>query len=465
MNSQPRRAIFISHATPESNTFTLWLGAKLAAIGYEVFADIFRLRGGDDWERKLEGAIRQRAAKFLLVATPLAVEKQGVRNEINIAVATARKIGDPSFIVPLRLEPFDPPLSIAHAQWVDFTRGWSAGLRDLLDLSTSWSLPRIPAPAGNEDVWQALQLSGAQSIGHGPETLVSNWLAIDGLPRNIKFYNFKAGVSIGAAEAAKRASTIPLVSHNRGFLSFAPRHQLWEHFGLALPIDLIAERPTDEFLESGWQELGIRGVDARRRFADLARRGLDNLFESKGLLPFEVATGQKAWWPRSSDQLKSMISFSWSNGPKGRRQLIGKSDKRGFFWHYGVVCAPRLAPVRHVRVSSRVVFTTDGHKPYGDAERLHRLRRSFCRAWRNDKWRDLLLAFLYWVSEGADCLDVPLGEAEAMRLRIPPMAFDAAFSVDAANDLTEVHEDDEADEDGDYALEDEFGAESSEDEA
>jgi hypothetical protein len=35
MNGQVRRALFISHATPEDNVFTLWLGAKLTALGYE----------------------------------------------------------------------------------------------------------------------------------------------------------------------------------------------------------------------------------------------------------------------------------------------------------------------------------------------------------------------------------------------------------------------------------------------
>ena len=70
------QALFISHASPEDNAFTLWLGAKLTALGYEVFADILRLKGGDDWERILETAIRDRAAKFLLAATPHGVQKQ-----------------------------------------------------------------------------------------------------------------------------------------------------------------------------------------------------------------------------------------------------------------------------------------------------------------------------------------------------------------------------------------------------
>src|ERR1700730_5574470 len=84
MGVQARQALFISHASPEDNAFTLWLGAKLTALGYEVFADVLRLKGGDDWERVLENAIREKAAKFLLVATPHGVQKQGVRNEITI---------------------------------------------------------------------------------------------------------------------------------------------------------------------------------------------------------------------------------------------------------------------------------------------------------------------------------------------------------------------------------------------
>src|SRR5271155_1332076 len=101
MEGQARQALFISHANPEDNAFTLWLGAKLSALGSAAFADVLRLKGGDDWERILESAIRDKAAKFLLAATPHGVKKQGVRNEIAIATETAKRINDNAFIVPL----------------------------------------------------------------------------------------------------------------------------------------------------------------------------------------------------------------------------------------------------------------------------------------------------------------------------------------------------------------------------
>ena len=46
--------------------------------------------------------------------------------------------------------------------------------------------------------------------------------------------------------------------------------------------------------------------------------------------------------------------------PSGLRQIVGRSNKRGFYWHYGVSCWARTAPIRHIRVAGRVVFTSDG---------------------------------------------------------------------------------------------------------
>lgn len=96
-------------------------------------------------------------------------------------------------------------------------------------------------------------------------------------------------------------------------------------------------------------------------------------------------------------------------------------------------------------MAGRVVFTSDGTNPLGDARRLHRLRRSFCKSWRNAKWRDLLLTFWHWLGDGASAIDVPMGEGAIMKLRLPPMIFDADFGIDAVTDSTAAAEyDDDA---------------------
>jgi hypothetical protein len=445
MGDAAREALFISHASPEDNAFTLWLGAKLTALGYSVFADVLRLRGGDDWERILEDAIRNKAAKVLLVATPHGVQKQGVRNEITIATQTAKKIGDNAFIVPLRLAPFEPQLQIAHAQYLDFSKGWAAGLSDLLALIDEF---RIPKPGGGDqaELWQGVQLKDARMVGPGPERLISNWLEIERVPGRLLFYDFKSGISLGAAQKAIKESPIPVAAFNRGFLSFAPLHQLQEHFGPNLPLEVLDERITDDFLDAGWPDLHILPRDARPKFTDLARQAIDGFFLAKGLHSFELASGRLAWWPTAAQATLKRLSFGWTGGPSGSRQITGRSTVRGFHWHYGVTCWARTAPVRHMRIAGRVIFTSDGREPIGDARRLHKMRRSFCKGWRNDKWRDLLLAFWFWIAEGALFVDVPLGEGEALRMRLPPMSFDAPFGITAPNDAGES--DDEEDDAG-----------------
>ena len=211
MSVQARQALFISHASPEDNPFTLWLGAKLTALGYEVFADLLRLKGGDDWERILETAIREKAAKFLLVATPHGVQKQGVRNEVAIATETAKRIKDNAFIVPLRLAPFDAPLQIAHAQYIDFSKDWAQGLNDLLALLLEAAIPKSGDKV-NAELWQGVQLKDARTISNTSERLVSNWLPIEAIPERMIFYDFKGGISVGAAQKAIKESPIPLVA-------------------------------------------------------------------------------------------------------------------------------------------------------------------------------------------------------------------------------------------------------------
>ena len=170
-----RNAIFISHANPEDNNFVTWLGAKLTALGYEVWADVMRLHGGDDWQRKLEQALRNRARKVLLVANSRSVDKQGVRNEIQIAHDVAKSIKDEDFIIPLRLSSYEAPFLIAQAQYIDFAEGWARGFEELVGtLEETFHVPRHGSQGG--EIWRSIQQIHAKSILTQSESLISNWL-------------------------------------------------------------------------------------------------------------------------------------------------------------------------------------------------------------------------------------------------------------------------------------------------
>lgn len=442
---EPRRALFISHATPEDNPFTLWLGAKLAAMGYEVWADVLRLKGGDDWQRKLENALRHRACKVLLVANPRAVEKQGVRNEIQIASDVGRKIGDPNFIIPLRMEPFDAPFLIAHAQYIDFKRGWAAGLAELLE--TLEGTYQVPREGGDSSaIWRDVHLIHGRTLVDRPERLVSNWLKLVSTPRKLRFYEFRGHVSERQAKARIEDAPWPAVPFQRGFLTFARLHDLQDHFGGALPLKQAAERRLDGFLESGWSKLGIDRHDARRRFSDLARQGFEKLFATRGLKGYAMSGRHIAWWAPIEVAPSSKIAFRWGD-IAGLRQIQGLSEKRKMNWHFGASVAVRTAPVRHARIFPRLIFTEDGCRPFDDPDKMHRLRRSFAKTWRNARWRDMLLAFLHWLSGGAASLAVPMSSEESLGFALPPMTWAAPVSLPVDQESAEPDDDDPSDDD------------------
>ena len=187
MRHNDRVGLFISHANPEDNAFTLWLGAKLNALGYEVWADVMRVRGGDDWQRELEDALRYRTRKVLFVGTPNGAEKQGPRNEIQIAHNVGRQLEDDKFIIPLRLAPFNAPFLIAHAHYIDFQFDWAQGLLELLDILDQNKIPRSLGKGNG--VWREIQIVNGRSVEHKPETLRSNWLEISTIPKVIRFYD------------------------------------------------------------------------------------------------------------------------------------------------------------------------------------------------------------------------------------------------------------------------------------
>src|SRR5260370_5477063 len=206
--------------------------------------------------------------------------------------------------------------------------------------------------------WPVIPFLGITTPRHGPETLISNWLSIVALTPSIFFYDFKGGISIGAAQVAIKDCPIPIAAQNRGFLSFAPLHQLQEHFGPNLPLQLADTCDTDTFLDSGWHSQRLAPKDCRPKFTDMSRRALDAYFDAKGLKPFEYADRRNAWWATARHATMDQHAFAWGD-LKGRRQLVGRSEKRGFHWHYGVSCSARSGPVLHVRIAARVIFTSN----------------------------------------------------------------------------------------------------------
>ncbi|MBF3540551.1 toll/interleukin-1 receptor domain-containing protein [Burkholderia pseudomallei] len=139
--------IFISHATPEDNAFTRWLGSKLELAGYKVWHDLARLKGGDIFWEKIESAIRNDSFRFLAVVSTVAVGKSGVKDEWAVAATIEKSL--PGFVIPLRIDHFDFqlfPITIHRKNAIDFANGWHKGLASLLDTLEEVKVPKVSTP-------------------------------------------------------------------------------------------------------------------------------------------------------------------------------------------------------------------------------------------------------------------------------------------------------------------------------
>jgi hypothetical protein len=178
------KSIFISHATPEDNGFVRWLGARLELAGFSVWHDLGRLKGGDYFWDKIEGAIRNESFRFLAVVSKVAVGKPGVKDEWALAQTIEKSM--PGFVIPLRLDDYDfslLPIGIHRKNVIDFANGWHKGLAALLDTLTEANAPKVSAPdPRSARHWLAEMKEGAIRRTNSKESLDSTWLSVVSLP-------------------------------------------------------------------------------------------------------------------------------------------------------------------------------------------------------------------------------------------------------------------------------------------
>jgi len=94
----------------------------------KVWWDFDSLKGGQDWQKEIERAIKQ-CDFFLVVLTPDAIESEWVGNEITYATLAQKAI------IPLHLKKCDIPIGLIKKQYIEFEhQTQKAALKQLLDL-------------------------------------------------------------------------------------------------------------------------------------------------------------------------------------------------------------------------------------------------------------------------------------------------------------------------------------------
>jgi hypothetical protein len=448
-----RSVIFISHANPEDNAFATWLSGQLTLAGYSVWSDVTQLIGGETFWDDIEETIRQRAAKVIAVLSVSAQRKAGVLDEIDLAVRVERSRGLKRFVLPVRLDELshsDVRANIARKNVIDFKDNWALGLHSLLSVLERDRVPRSShSLAGDLSRWVTKRCAQTSTLVSIPEKLTSNWLRIARLPEHIFLHNVSA--PLDRIDSIAQSLRRPSFRYLRLIGSFAMAEDLQQDVSPEISVTEAYRIKLEDFLRGRPPELpGLPRWEANRLTVSLLRQAWNLCMERQGLRPFETASRQLAWYMPKGRLEGNRIEFQDDDGKKRRKALVGWSERRKVFWHFAVEARPVLGELPHFVLKQHVIFTPDGITPVESKERMHLLRRRFCKNWWNDRWRDLLIAFLTWLNETEGCA-LSTGSISSVQLEERLMSVISPMSIgeDELLPLPRIDPDDELSSDDD----------------
>lgn len=451
------KLIFISHANPEDNEFTLWLAGRLASHGYLVWSDLTKLIGAEVFWNDIEDAIRNYSAKFVAVLSRISQQKDGVLDEVNIAVNVERSQKRPGFVVPIRLDdlPFNEVRgNIARKNIIDFSPGWANGLRQLLEVLERDGVPHTQEDAVAEtSAWFARMAAGPHSIEAGTQTLLSNWAEITGLPDTLHF--FRVPVKQNKVLGTFEGFAYPVYPFGDMIATFANEDEVNSGLSQFQKAMNAHDVPLKAILADGPHPLSqrLQWGHAANMISFIIRIAWDKAMANKGLHPYELSSGRKAWYPLDGYADGNWMRFTDLGGVERRKRLVGRSNQRKVNWHYAVEVVPSIRREPRVIFKPHVVFTEDGINPIESPTRMHSLRRGFCKNWWNERWRGLLLAYAAFIAEENGTVNLPVGDGQEFTIISRPLMFNAPVYLDGAGEA--VLSEDETDSQLDEIAEDE----------
>jgi len=420
-----RNLIFISHANPEDNVYVQWLATRLASIGYAVWSDVTKLLGGETFWDDIEFAIRHCAAKVVLVCSNASITKEGVKNELAVANATAKNNNISDFVIPLRIDGVnysDFPIEAVRLNAIDFTHGWRAGFTQLVrKLEKDEIVKSKESNVIELTNWARSFLGIDDEMLPSADKIISNQLPIcSPYPH----------VVINPARSISKEPGSQSVEMRGYQISLASKVGYGER---ARRIDLI------EFVTYGLEnekhyEDRLSANEAMIAVQRLLEMGIEIYLQERGLLVARFSQRSTGYYyPRKKD-VSPRVKFRMPvTGETHSADLTGESRKYKVFWHYapqfGRVRLDRIASTLTVPIISHIVFTEDGVNQLESTARSHTLRRSYCKNWWQDRWRNLMLAYLSYICGEDGRIHIPVGTAGVMVIDSSPLILTAPVSA------------------------------------
>jgi TolB-like protein len=156
--TEPSRAVFLSYAS-QNSAAAVRIAAALRAAGVEVWLDTTELRGGDAWDRRIQGQIKACALFIAVISRATLARDEGYfRLEWKLAIERTRLLSDERvFLLPVAIDDVTEtergvPEAFRHVQWTRLPNGetphaFTKQVRALLtSMGTNSDIPRTGPP-------------------------------------------------------------------------------------------------------------------------------------------------------------------------------------------------------------------------------------------------------------------------------------------------------------------------------
>lgn len=406
--------IFISHATPEDNDFTIWLASRLEMRGYKVWIDKNGLLGGERFWQTIQQAIFS-SRKFLLVYSNNIVKngilKKGIEDELEYAKSLVGQKNDTDFVIPLHIDssPYNLIIGLPNINHIPFDNNWAQGLTQLLKKLDKDNVLYDSVIESTLNSWYESNYSSDSAIIDKKELYYSSWWSIKTMPNIFYMYQFKTKEQASFVKGAN--SLIPIaqlsnfLSSFDGNLNFNVLKKDGNQFFIK-PQEIFSFS-IDEII-NGFESSGFpTQKDVENYFKDYLRCLIHTLLYRKGFRKAELANKRIVFFLPIQNKKFPRITFTYkfSTKKKKTKSLVGKFKDIGF-WHYGISILPIVFPFVGVSIKSHLIFTKDGKDVIQNKGLQHSYRRSKGKNFFNEQWRDMLLALLASLKDSNGNIDI-----------------------------------------------------------
>jgi hypothetical protein len=316
---------------------------------------------------------------------------------------------------------------------IPFHSGWHDGLTQLLAKLERDGVARRPAfgPPAVASWWRE-RASAQHAILQAPEMVATNLYELR--PADLFFH--KLAVDLQDAPIEEGSIPYPAERFGNHLVSFAPAADLAPQLGTGMRI-VDSVGVTVGSLDGHGRRHNWSYRDERAILSKLLNRAWQNMLSARGLPTYQFSTGAPALCFKAGMLEKDTVHFRRADGSAGHRQMIGyrtmrrtNGDQWIRHWHFAVGARPTTTPAWGFIMKPHVLFSEDGNTIWDSVDRLARARRSQCKNWWNNDWRDLNYAAVQFLANGNRSVSLPVGADTILEVSAQPLEILCPVSYD-----------------------------------